>query len=1123
MKRPSLLRCIVTLLLLPCLSAPVFASAAEAAPLWQIGKADNDTADLALGPKGYQQLEADALYVVGHSEARRDWPYVLPGPSDAWAGSRQHDFAILFALKEKPAAACKLTIDLVDTQGIIPPRLAVLVNGHELAQKQMPKGGGDASVFGDPSKGIEHKLTVEIPAERLVRGTHEITLRSLRGSWVLFDSITFAAPAGTQLGAPPTATAVHAISSAPLLVKRDGRLMQTVRMTVRHFGEPVEALVSLGTAPDVRVPLKQGANTIEVPAPAVDKETAIDVAVRVGEKTLAEREVTLAPVRKWMIYVLPHSHVDIGYTHLQTEVERSHWNYYEQAIEASRRTADYPAGAQFKWNVEVLWATDSYLKQASPEKQKEFIEAVQKGWIGLDALYGNELTALCRPEEMVRLVDYAAQLSQRCGVAIDSAMITDVPGYTWGMVTVLAEAGVKYWSIGPNSGHRIGLVHETWGDKPFWWVGPDGRSRVLVWIPRTGYYRAFTNEEQVLKLVERMEQKDYPYEMLQVRFCMGDNAGPAVGLSDLVKDWNAKYAYPRLVISTTSEMMRDFEKHYGRMLPEVRGDFTPYWEDGAASSALETGLNRAAAERLSQAEALCAILRPKAYPADAFYAAWREAILYDEHTWGAHNSISQPDSEFAKGQWAIKQAFAREADRRSRALLAEAVKPVARQLKAGERTEAVLVFNASSWPRTDLVVLPKGTLAHGAVTDAKGNHVPWQRLADGRVAVLVEDVPPLGAKKILFSRQSKPFAAYVTADIVAKAEGNRLSNGLLELAIDEQTGAARSLKAKGLDAELVDASSGLGLNAYRYVAGRSPDSPQPNGPVTIRVGESGPLVASLIVESAAPGCRRLVREYRVTAREDHVEVLNVIDKEKVRDKEAVHLGFAFGVPDGVMRVETPLAVVRPEEDQLDGACKNYLTVSRFVDVSNAQYGVTWATLDAPLIEVGAIRMDVPGPFGLAGWVKHLEPSQTLYSYAMNNYWETNYKADQEGPTPFRYAIRPHRGGYDGMDAARFGVERSQPLVAVPAGKDAPNEITSRLRLDWDDVLVTAFKPSRHGKALIVRLYGASGEPRKVSLAWSDPQPTRVCLSDFTETCGKEIAGPVEVPGYGLVTLRAELP
>ena len=55
---------------------------------------------------------------------------------------------------------------------------------------------------------------------------------------------------------------------------------------------------------------------------------------------------------------------------------------------------------------------------------------------------------------------------------------------------------------------------------------------------------------------------------------------------------------------------------------------------------------------------------------------------------------------------------------------------------------------------------------------------------------------------------------------------------------------------------------------------------------------------------------------------------------------------------------------------------------------------------------------------------------------MNNHWHTNYKADQAGPTTFRYALLPHKQ-YDPMAAQRFGIECSQPLVAVPARGDAP--------------------------------------------------------------------------------------
>ena len=80
--------------------------------VWQIGQADNSASEFALAPAGYARfLEKDfgwedQYFLIGHSKAESDWPYVLPGPSDMWAGTsgtsgrRTHFLTILFGLKE---------------------------------------------------------------------------------------------------------------------------------------------------------------------------------------------------------------------------------------------------------------------------------------------------------------------------------------------------------------------------------------------------------------------------------------------------------------------------------------------------------------------------------------------------------------------------------------------------------------------------------------------------------------------------------------------------------------------------------------------------------------------------------------------------------------------------------------------------------------------------------------------------------------------------------------------------------------------------------------------------------------------------------------------------------------
>ncbi len=130
------------------------------------------------------------------------------------------------------------------------------------------------------------------------------------------------------------------------------------------------------------------------------------------------------------------------------------------------------------------------------------------------------------------------------------------------------------------------------------------------------------------------------------------------------------------------------------------------------------------------------------------------------------------------------------------------------------------------------------------------------------------------------------------------------------------------------------------------------------------------------------------------------------------------------------------------------------------------------------------------------WKNTLEPSTTIYSWAMNNHWHTNYRAEQDGPTVFRYFIVPHENGFDADGAARLGAELSQPLLVLPARGEKPKP--RRISVNPSTVQITAYKPSDDGKALIVRLFGASGKDEKVKLDWTAPKPATAWLSDNSE-------------------------
>jgi hypothetical protein len=897
--------------------------------------------------------------------------------------------------------------------------------------------------------------------------------------------------------------------------------MQHLSLRIDYpYVEPATGTLELEGVSPKPLQLVPGAQTVDVAVPAVDAPKDLHIDIEVEQKKMVNCIVRLDPVRPWQIFLLPHSHVDIGFTALQADVEKKQNANIETGLRLARQTAEYPADAQFKWNVEVLWPVDNYLRDSSAEKREGFIKAVRAGQIGLDAFYCNILTGLCRPEELLNLMGYASRLSLACGTPIESAMISDVPGYTWSTVSAMAQAGVKYFSFAPNYFDRMGATMKQWQDRPFWWIGPDRQSKVLCWCPSRGYALGHLIGEGAAltrflpNYLTELETNSYPYDITYLRWNVhGDNGSPDENLSDVVRDWNARYVYPHLKISTTAEAFRQFALIYGNKLPEFSGDYTPYWEDGAGSSARETALNRGSAERIVQAETLWAIRNPAPFPAASFQNAWRNVLLYSEHTWGAHDSISHPDSAFVRDQWKTKQEFALAAEKDSRELLSRAG-------NAGPNSNSITipgvidVYNLSSWSRTDLVTIsPEQSITGDCVVDAQALPVPSQRLTTGELVFLAVNVPPLGASRF----RIQPGACPVYGR--ARAEANRLISPDFFVRVDEQTGAIKHLFSRVVGRELVSTNSMTALNDYFYLPDSDPQGVRRNGKPRISIREHGPLVASLAIESEAPGCEQLTREIRVIDGINRLEVINTVDKLPIRAKEGVHFGFGFNIPSGTVRMDVGWAEVRPEVDQIPAACKNWFSVQRWLDISNDRFGVTWSSIDAPLVELGGLTANLLGSqTDYRAWIQHLALTQTLFSWVMNNHWHTNYRADQEGRTVFRYALQPHQS-FLPEEAGKFGVACSQPLVPIKASGSQPSG--PRLRLSSDRVLVSAFKPADDGKGWIIRLFGASGQPEKVTLSWSEPTPHHIFFSNLSEEPQQEAGRSIEVPAWGIVTLRAE--
>ncbi len=445
------------------------------------------------------------------------------------------------------------------------------------------------------------------------------------------------------------------VQSEAALVRDGHRTMQVLRI---HLDNLVGGRSVTLRSPDhepVKAALKIGANILRLPIPALSSEQQRALIFKVNGNVIENSTVRVFPVHRREIYLLSYSHNDIGYTDLQPDVERKQWNNLDVAMRLIRETRDYPPDARYKWNMETIWALESYLKHA-PAQRDELFADVREGSIGLSALYANMLTGLASSDEMSHFFDFARRLRAEEHLPMATAVTSDVPGFSWGLVSALSQSGAKYFATAPNTGDRIGYTLQAWGDKPFYWISQSGEQKVLMWMAGAGYSSfhqgslAQFGDDKILKLARHLDEEAYSYDMVQLPYTLADNGPPDPTLSDFVRAWNQRYVTPRLIISTHDQMFRAFEKRYGAVLPVVGGDFTPYWEDGAASTALETGLNRTTVDRLIQGETLWSMLAPQSFPSGEYESAWRNVDFWDEHTWGAHNSTEEPDLPFVKQQ-----------------------------------------------------------------------------------------------------------------------------------------------------------------------------------------------------------------------------------------------------------------------------------------------------------------------------------------------------------------------------------------------------------------------------------------------------------------------------------------
>ena len=387
-----------------------------------------------------------------------------------------------------------------------------------------------------------------------------------------------------------------------------------------------------------------------------------------------ERVIEAKEVKPYTFHIIHHSHNDIGYSHLQTEVEEIQNQNIYSALNWIDQTKNKTTESKAIWHIESLWAVENFLRIASENDKTRFFTAIKSGNIVLSANYVNVLTGLCLNEELNWLVEYAKLNESNFG-KIDMAMITDIPGITASGLRNYVRNDISYLSLGPNyvqafpdHGDRVGGVINQQGDKAFYWKDNiKDKDSLLVWTAGKGYSFFHNIQEQEKKdkwedrisaYCQELNDKNYPFEMIQLRYTKKSDNGPVdTNLCAFVENWNQLYKYPKLQISSVPTLFQEFEKKYGQKLETVTGEISPYWEDGAYSTAIEEANLRILVKKTIALEKQLKKKKTDKKYSTEIYKLHRSIVLFQEHTWGAWCSISDPELPFTTEQWKYKKAF----------------------------------------------------------------------------------------------------------------------------------------------------------------------------------------------------------------------------------------------------------------------------------------------------------------------------------------------------------------------------------------------------------------------------------------------------------------------------------
>lgn len=622
--------------------------------------------------------------------------------------------------------------------------------------------------------------------------------------------------------------------------------------------------------------------------------------------------------RPWQIYLVPFSHIDVGYTAPVDQVLQNHLRYLDTVVVWVGRTRGNLPGEQFRWTIEIAWILDAYMHQRTSAQVESLMTCVRRGEIDIGAMYFGLQTDLCGNEELVRSLMFSQEVRNAQSVPVRTAFINDTPGFTWSLAQLLPKAGIPFLSVAMNSFLSDFYKSTTLPD--LFYVQAQSGEKTLVWRsidPAWAYLEGSATcvvyaggpaimQTKLTQFLQGLAGSGYPYNEVLINCATGDNGAPNLAIVNNAREWNSIFTNTRIHISTATAFFDTMIARQGAQIPVFSGDAPNWWTWLFAPSATGGNVLSRNAHTLLPAAETFATMAAQAAPAftlmpSTLRDAYLNNLTFEDHNLGAN---------YAGGNepfWILKMGWINAAVDTGTAVLDRAIDALAKGIPTGT-TSAIAVFNSLAWERSVPVTLTPPQVASLGVFDiregATGRPVPLQVLHDGSLSFIATGVPSVGYA--VYSLVPKTGSFPPSRPLV----GYTMENASYRVDLDPATGGALSVIDKATGREIV-ASPGR-FNQYSFNATSPPSG------MTVLASDSGSVVQCLTLQGTAQGSRMYQTTVALYNGIKRVDMRNVYDKLIPTSSETVDFNFSFAIPSAQLRYEIPFGNVRLFADELSG-------------------------------------------------------------------------------------------------------------------------------------------------------------------------------------------------------------